>query len=469
MNEKQAAAFFLARAVEGADTSGTDVPMAVRERATEEASRGCEEALAAAAKRRRDNPDQPLTPDEEAFLARRAELIAGFALDGRPRLGKACWVVAAAAAVLGVASNQIGNAHFVHLLSPPMLGIVAWNFVAYAVFLLMAIFARSGAGLSAGLVRIAVHGRTGPAWRRFVADWLPFAMPLYQARVRGWLHVAAALFAGGAIAGLYARGVIVDFRVGWESTFLSAETVQGILAAVLGPASWLTGLPIPDGAVIETLRVGEGSAAPGSAAVWIHLYAVTVALAVVVPRSLLALWTLWRASRLARNVFSPDPRSAGVGRLLRTHLAGERRVLIVPYGHELDADGADAAMGVVRDRRGGRCVVELRDPVAYGEEDSLRADPGLAGCEVAVAANLASTPELEAHGVLIEAARAAGGMAADEPTLILLDGRSLRARCAGPIAAKERVDSRLAAWRGILHALPVEIALLDADLLHADV
>ena len=76
----------------------------------------------------------------------------------------------------------------------------------------------------------------------FVRQWLQASASLNTARALSVLHHAAAAFAFGALAGLYTRGLAFEYLAGWESTFLSVETVGGLLQAVLGPASFLTGI-----------------------------------------------------------------------------------------------------------------------------------------------------------------------------------------------------------------------------------
>ena len=64
-------------------------------------------------------------------------------------------------------------------------------------------------------------------------EWLTLSAPLMSARVAAILHAAAFAFALGAIASLYLRGIVFDYRAGWESTFLAAGEVHRILALVL--------------------------------------------------------------------------------------------------------------------------------------------------------------------------------------------------------------------------------------------
>ena len=73
------------------------------------------------------------------------------------------------------------------------------------------------------------------------------------ARAARVLHLAAALFAIGALAGLYVRGLVFEYRVGWESTFLDAPAVRDP-SLFLSPAAQLIGVPFPSVDQIAALR-----------------------------------------------------------------------------------------------------------------------------------------------------------------------------------------------------------------------
>ena len=89
------------------------------------------------------------------------------------------------------------------------------------------------------------------------------------------LHLAAVAVAAGALAAMYLRGLGLEYRAGWDSTFLDAQAVHRWLNLLLGPASALSGIALPEPAQLEALRFSTG---PGeNAARWIHLYALTTA------------------------------------------------------------------------------------------------------------------------------------------------------------------------------------------------
>mgnify|MGYP002682407688 CR=1 FL=1 len=98
------------------------------------------------------------------------------------------------------------------------------------------------------------------------------------------------MLAAGVLAGLYVRGLALEYRASWESTFLDASVVRSIAAIAYLPGASLTGVPVPTLAEVAAIRAPAGE----NAARWLHLMAATVAVVVVAPRLLLALgaWLL---------------------------------------------------------------------------------------------------------------------------------------------------------------------------------
>jgi hypothetical protein len=199
----------------------------------------------------------------------------------------AAWVLLALVLgfAAGVVVDQLGPPQRVNLLAPHVWVVVAWNLLVY----LMLLLPWPGFGLRALLARWGLGDDVGVS-----ALWAQQAGPLLAQRVALVLHTAAAALGLGLVAGLYLRGLVLDYRAGWQSTFLTTEQVQQLLQYLLAPARWLTGIPPPD---VAALRVGPGGDATASAAPWIHLYAATLALFVLLPRGLLA----WAAGASARR------------------------------------------------------------------------------------------------------------------------------------------------------------------------
>ena len=211
--------------------------------------------------------------------------------------------------VLGATLDRIADPHRVDLLSAPLLGIVAWNLVVYVCILVWAFIPSNKTGWAgAGLLRRFSVGRAPlprklPAaltagLARFIAEWTELSAKLSRARLSRTVHLSAAAFAVGAIVSLYARGLTSQYGAGWESTFLDASQVHQILTIVFAPALGifpLQGFTLAD---VEALRF-TGAATTGGGARWVHLYAATLLLLVVLPRGLLAIGYQLRALTMA--------------------------------------------------------------------------------------------------------------------------------------------------------------------------
>ncbi len=244
------------------------------------------------------------------------------------------WVAVAGVMGLlaGVAADQLGPPQRVNLLAPAVWAVVAWNLAVYLALLWPGGWPKALPSLRDGLSRWALRGPD-----TVTLLWARHAAPLTGARLALLLHTAAAGLALGLVVGLYLRGLVLDYRAGWQSTFLDAATVQRVLGWLLQPASALTGIAVPD---VAPLRVGPGADASATAAPWIHLLATTLALAVLLPRLLLA----WRASARARNLARHFPLALdtpyfeSLHPLMRPGLTPTVRLLWVPLLE--DATGA---------------------------------------------------------------------------------------------------------------------------------
>ena len=235
----------------------------------------------------------------------------------RPWRSEWLWLAAVLAFALGVVVDHIGSAQRINLLAPPIWAVIAWNLAVYVALLVNAARgARPAGALRRGLVSLwrrwrarsvpAGNGSSAPAWNRFFADWTVLGLPLNSARMALVLHFCAAALALGLMAGLYLRGLVLDYRVGWQSTFLDAGTVHALLSNLLAPASALSGIALPDVAGVQALRLPQaGDATAALAAPWIHLYALQLSLLVVLPRLALALWAAARARSLQRRFALP--------------------------------------------------------------------------------------------------------------------------------------------------------------------
>jgi hypothetical protein len=346
--------------------------------------------------------------------------------------------------------------------------VLAWNLAIY-VFLGAGFVVRYGDAARSRPLRDLVArwagGRARPGrgeWSaaagELAAQWASLAAPLYGARAARLLHLAAAVFAVGLVAGLYVRGIAFEYRATWESTFLAAPAVRGLLAVALAPGAMLMALPVPSLAEVEAIR------APGSenAARWLHLMAATIAVVVIVPRLALAVaaWLLerHRAAHLPMALDAPY-----FARLLRGFRGGPMHVSVIPYSYTLAPAAAAGLERLLRGVFGANAAVTIAAPVAYGGDDAVAArPPAQASHHLIVLFNAAATPEDETHGAFLTALVA--GAAAGVPPVAVIDDTALTERLA---AEPARADARRALWRALCASRQVRCtfaALASPDL-----
>lgn len=419
---------------------------------------------------------------DATFLARRAGLALERLAERYPKIGalsrvpsRRAWlapVAAIGAFVIGAVGADIGPAHRINLLAPPVLALLAWNLVVYVMLLAAAIAPRrDGAGpgplrravvtwlrdVSRPLRKSLAPRPLAVALRRFATDWPALAMPLWRRRAARLLHGGAAALAAGAIAGLYIRGIALEFRAGWQSTFLDATDVSRLLHLVLAPGAWLTGLSIPDATHLGTIG-GEG--AGENAAAWIHLYAATLLLVVIVPRLALAMAAWIGEQRLARR-FPIALEQPYYQRLLHAWREGTARVIALPYSFDVDTPRRDGFARLMARVFDAGVDVAWQRSTPYGDDTppELPATP-LGG--VVPVFNLAATPERENHGAFVDALRT--GAQRHAPLIAIVDTSDFADRFTGH---PRRIAEREGAWRQMLEPLGVEplfVRLVDPDL-----
>lgn len=365
----------------------------------------------------------------------------------------------------GLAIDALGNARHINLFALPLLGLMAWNLIVYALLLVAALRSPSAGGgpgpLARGLAWIQrrLHGggtRLAPALQRFVADWTALCAPLQQRRAVALLHAAAALVALGVVAGMYARGGFLEFRAGWESTFFDAATMHRFLGWLLGPAAWLSGIALPDVQAFAALRFSAGGGE--IAARWIHLYAVTLGLVVVLPRAVLAGHAAWQASRLAQD-FPLALDAPYFQRLLPRPEGAVRPVHVLPYSYQVPPEALAGVQRALEATLGSAVELALRPSLPMGGEDDLDAWVLPSGAPVALLFAATATPERETHGLLASRLneRLRGAPAR---LLVVVDLSGLRRRYTGPGGAT-RIAERRAAWEALGREIGVSIVFAD--------
>ena len=422
-----------------------------------------------------------------AFVSRRAALAAErlasrvpavahalAAVQWRPWAG---WLVVAAALLAGLVLDALSADKRINILAPPILAILLWNLTVY---LLVAIHALAGGGrgpqpppggllkpmqrllarLMMGLPRSLLKPDAASPLALFVRQWLALSGALNAARAAAVMHRAAAAFAIGAVAGLYVRGLAFEYVAGWESTFLNVGVVGALLKVVLGPASFLTGIGLPDEARLAAMRLpgGVGENAAG----WIHLYAVTVLLVVVVPRIALGGFQSLRARHLAANL--PVPLTDGYFQnLRRLHTGHAARVRVLPYSYQPSPPGLDGLRRLMQQVYGNEVQLSILPPVPLGGEDHLETVGREPVALTLALFSLSATPEYENHANFVAAL--VGALPANAAVVAVVDESAFIRRFG---ATSERLGERRATWRRILSNRvdiePVFVSLESEDM-----
>ena len=376
----------------------------------------------------------------------------------REPMSRSGWtvVIVVVAFALGVAADAVGSGQRINLLAPPLWGVLLWNVVVYALLILWPLLralrrksqhpgplVRATEALlrSRRLLPRASWGGSAPALREFARLWLERSTSLAALRAEAVLHAGAAALALGLVAGMYARGLVLDYRAVWESTFLGADAAHAIVTTVFGPVARLAGIALPDETAFAAMRATHDSTVTGApAAPWLHLIALTLAGVVVLPRAALALGcaaiVMWKTSRFALPLDRPY-----FQRLLRERKGGPARVSVHPYGTAPTPQATLGLQTVLAGALGPRVALEFAATVGFGREDD--AAPVVdAECTHAVALfDLGATPELESQGRFVRALAAA---ASATPLAVVVDTSAFDRRFA---SVGERVAERRDAWR----------------------
>ena len=471
MNEAQARQFLLVRSIESEDRDGVLLTREDRAQADQAGRSG----------------------GARDYLARRAEFAAVRLETRHPRVADVLryarwpswlgWLVPVAALLFGFASNEMGSSKHMNIIAFPLVGMFAWNFAVYLGIIGAGIagLARggmSGGGKTQGFLAKMVSGIArraagrmrgqdgmGRALASFLGEWNSASAKLTSARGARTLHLGAALFAVGVIGGLYLRALGIEYRAGWESTFLGPDAVHRIVSLLLGPASTLTSVPLPDAAHIAALRWSAGSSGE-NAGPWIHLYAASAALFVIVPRLVLASWNAAKAWRLAHHFPVPGREDFYVRRLLRSVEGGAGVVRITPYAYRPSDDTIARLTRLVRAAFGDGARVEMDSAVDYGAEEEWLESVSFAPetDHHLLLFNLASTPEAENHGAfargVVEQIKAAKS---GTSTAALLDESSYRQRLGAQADSDTRLAARRSAWEDMLHGAGVPVFAADLE------
>ena len=380
------------------------------------------------------------------------------------------------ALVGGFLADPIGPAGHINLLNFPLLTLLLWNAVAYIGALYNMIVPRPSRdrsqlglpGLVEWLLGLVVKGRlsrlrSDRAQSPDEVQWIAVSLASYAAHLlqsgrdllithaRSLLHAAAAALAIGVLVGLYLRGFSFLYKAGWDSTFMAAEGVHAFLSFLFAPASWLLKIPMPGVEAIVELR----GTARANAAIWIHFWAMTTVLFIVLPRTLLTVTAWLRKTRLVADVHLPS-NEPYFRRLLKPYRGKGLFVEVLPYSHRVK-EGDDRLMTVLSDAFGVLADIHIGSSVQYGDRHPHLPDDQDRGLCAVVMFNVAQAPE-ETHSEFLEELKATiRGRGRPNMLLVLLDCEAY-----AQIDHGKRLKERCQAWATLVKACELQ-ALLYRD------
>lgn len=370
------------------------------------------------------------------------------------------------ALVGGFLADPIGPAGHINLLNFPLLTLLLWNGVVYLGLLYNMVVPRSPRDQSQSSLPGGVEWLLGRIMKgrlsRLRSDraqspeevqWIAASLASYAERLlsssrdlllahaRSLLHAAAAALAIGVMVGLYLRGFSFLYKAGWDSTFMQAEEVHTFLSFLFAPASWLLRIPMPSVEAIAELR----GTARVNAAIWIHLWAMTTVLFIVLPRTLLALQAWFRKARLVADVHLPS-NEPYFQRLVNPHRGKGLFVEVLAYSHRVkEAD--DRLMTFLGDAFGVLADIHIGSSVPYGDRPPHFPEGPYRSLCIVVVFNVAQAPE-ETHSEFLEELKVTiRGRGRPNMLLVVLD-------CEGyaQIDHEQRLKERCKSWTALVKA-----------------
>ena len=398
------------------------------------------------------------------FIARRAEWVLDaisktkpepvFNLAPRQWPMVAAWLLIVSAFVIGFATNHLAADSRVNIVEYPIVGLILWNVLVFVSILVSSIsnLFRSTSSTGGLLTDVlgkwqlwgAIKSSSGKSsnWvDQFKSDWCTVAASLNRQRLALTLHTASMLFALGAMGSLYVRGFFKEYRAGWESTFFTADSIHAIANVVLAPGSILLNMPLPGVAHVASLRFPESSGE--IARDWIHLYAGSLLVWIIIPRLLFVIVSVFLKWRHQHSF--PLPIGNTYFASLRAIRTGNGiNVVAIPFRYELTSQVKVDLSRLLECTHGLAVSISVQEPVLMGDDatDWKKALGNDRHIAVFVIFNLAATAESDAHGQLVK--KILSGVNGRTPVIPIVDTGSYVDR------DKDRFNERCNQWRCIL-------------------
>ena len=402
--------------------------------------------------------------------------------------GWALPVVLVLTLLAGLATDALSSTGRINILAFPLLGLLAWNLGVYFFLLLGLVVPREslpafkfpqwlGERWAQFLVgrqqsRIISGHDHAALWPRilqqYADEWFTCQRPLMIERIKLLLHVGTIMLAVGLVGGMYFRGLVFEYKAGWGSTFLGNEGLFSFLSFTMGPASWLTGIEIPGPADLESLR-WSNNAKGGDAAPWIHLYAVTADLFIILPRLVLTAVTTQRVFRLRVGLEIKLPGGMAAQPLTTAErprkVGASRHLSVIPFNFALKSGARERLRLLSQHAYGQAALLEFGEAIdfAWEEEELIALRDGLGQPQAVILAfNLTATPEHEVQGELLDAWLRLLREVEAPPLALLIDETAYHERFRSQPNFPDRVAQRRKTWSNLLQGYGLPTIFLAA-------
>lgn len=428
---------------------------------------------------------KPFSPkNPEPYLRRRSELMLATAksletLNQLASFQVPQWVKMLGwigAFFLGAAVSFLGQDREVNLLALPILFIIAWNFGVILVSLIFgkkilffqelvrAVFKEKKVKRLSHDEEIGDLGLLKRLHLRFKEIVRPVNEKRFYHKCKHWLHLAAALLAFGTMTGMYVNGWSKDYRAVWESSILSSKGAQMFLGTLFYPASKVSGIEVPLEQIPEMQRTASSPALQSTSALpWIHLYAITIFLFIVLPRLLMVLWEVWSVAKVTQD-FHQEKGWRQYLDLLFTSLDGEGApATVLLYGVQATKDVEREVRRAAKRYWQDVGVMKLQS-VAPGNDFAEDLSKLELSKRTLVVFNMAQTPETEVHQAWLAGLSQELEKAFEFYTLaVALDEGGLRKSWGGFTDGREKIRTRRESWGNRLSGVKFEWLSLDPE------
>jgi hypothetical protein len=136
---------------------------------------------------------------------------------------------------------------------------------------------------------------------------------------------------------------------------------------------------------------------------------------------------------------------------------------VIAYAYEPKPPSIAGLESLLGATLGGHLKIEMRDPIRYGDEETVAARlTGTSATWHVILMTLASTPEVENHGAFLTAWRDwLAKHAASTPLLIVIDEGPYAARMRGEAAFEQRIQERRKLWREFVAGYGLRASFAD--------